>query len=315
MSPRKQHITATLNNAIKAAWAAKHGADAPCPEEILFVDYLEVPEGTDLGSVDRLVIQMESLWKLAGAAPYDLLIGDEIESNMAQLSSRKTMGEVAKAVTDAMMPIMRTAGKLILADAYLTNRALGLVESIMAERDGSVHMILNTWVPPPRPAYSFDSAADFGDALRANLAAGKRCVAFCGTKKQADKLLERIRADMGDTIRIKYYCRDVAGATMREDFADVGAAWTQCDLLIYTATITCGVRVLYMLALFFVHNCNVLQLAASVRSISVLGGSQALQLQVGEWLSHCCSVTASCHTFAPSSTRCLSNLMLLGVNL
>ena len=109
-----QDSTARLNAAIKAAWHKKHGSGVPCPEAYLFRSYLDVPEGTNIAQVNRLVIQMESLPRLRHAAPYDLLILDEMEGDLAQLSSEKTMGSCARSVTAVLYNLMLDAGKVVV---------------------------------------------------------------------------------------------------------------------------------------------------------------------------------------------------------
>ena len=70
-----------------------------CPDSLLFVQYNKTMEGTDLAEVPRLVCQAESLGRLRSAKKYNLVLMDESESILMQLSSEKTMGDRAGLVT------------------------------------------------------------------------------------------------------------------------------------------------------------------------------------------------------------------------
>ena len=88
------HIS-NFNEVVKAAWTKRHGTAVECPDSLLFVQYNKTIEGTNLAEVPRLVCQAESLGRLKGAEKYNLVLMDESESILMQLSSEKTMSDRA----------------------------------------------------------------------------------------------------------------------------------------------------------------------------------------------------------------------------
>lgn len=63
-------------------------------EGIPFAVYSDVAGTDTLSSLDRVIIQVESLWRLEnGFMPYDCVIIDESETVLNQLYSKKTNGE------------------------------------------------------------------------------------------------------------------------------------------------------------------------------------------------------------------------------
>ena len=233
------HIS-NFNRVIKAAWRDAHGTNMPCPDSLLFVQYNKTMEGTDLAEVPRLVCQAESLGRLQGAAPYDLVLMDESESILMQLSSDTTMSDRAGLVTQVLHDVLMNGRKVVFADAYVTNRTLNLVEHIFTARAEKVKVIHNSWCQEPCKAYKLDNKKQFADELIKRLASGKNCAVFCGTKAFADKLYNQVKQELPD-LDILYYSGDTPGSVKEADLADVKNRWLQCALLLYTPTLTVGV--------------------------------------------------------------------------
>lgn len=61
-----------------------------------FIDYRSYREYDDIRCVDRLVVQLESLYRLEGCEKYDMIILDEIESLLYQFKSKTMNGKVIK---------------------------------------------------------------------------------------------------------------------------------------------------------------------------------------------------------------------------
>ena len=233
------HIS-NFNRLVKAAWTERHGTALECPDSLLFVQYNKTMEGTDLAEVPRIVCQAESLGRLRSAEKYNLVLMDESESILTQLSSEKTMGDRAGRVTAVLHDVLLRGEKVVFADAYMTNRTLNLVHQIFNARTEKVKVIYNSWCQEPRQAYRLDDKKEFIHELIKRLKSGKNCVAFCGTKAFADKLHNQVKQQLPD-LAILYYSRDTPGSVKEADLADVKHRWLQCSLLLYTSTLTVGV--------------------------------------------------------------------------
>ncbi|DBA90765.1 TPA: hypothetical protein ACH3X1_003972 [Trebouxia sp. C0004] len=175
------HIS-NFNRLAKATWTERHGTALECPESLLFVQYNKTMEGTDLAEVPRLVCQAESLGRLRSAEKYNLVLMDESESILMQLSSENTMGDRAGLVTTVLHDVLLKGEKVVSADAYMTNRTLNLVHQIFKARTEKVKVIYNSWCQEPHKAYRLDNKKEFVHELIKRLKSGKNCVAFCGTK-------------------------------------------------------------------------------------------------------------------------------------
>ena len=143
MTLAHDHIS-NFNRLVKAAWTERHGTALDCPESLLFVQYNKTMEGTDLAEVPRLVCQAESLGRLRSAEKYNLVLMDESESILMQLSSEKTMGDRAGLVTAVLHDVLLKGEKVVFADAYMTNRTLNLVHQILqsTHRESEGHLQL-----------------------------------------------------------------------------------------------------------------------------------------------------------------------------
>ena len=81
---------------------------------------------------NRLVMSMESLWKLDDDMQYDAIIVDESESMLMQFSS-ETMGGRQVQIFNKLVRFMNRAKKVVFADAFLTNRTVDFVRDIAGE--------------------------------------------------------------------------------------------------------------------------------------------------------------------------------------
>ncbi|DBB02854.1 TPA: hypothetical protein ACH3X1_013461 [Trebouxia sp. C0004] len=197
-------------------------------------------EGTDLAEVPRLVCQAESLGRLRSAEKYNLVLMDESESILMQLSSEKTMGDRAGLVTAVLHDVLLKGEKVVFADAYMTNRTLNLVHQIFKARTEKVKVIYNSWCQEPHKAYRLDDKKEFVHELIKRLKSGKNCVAFCGTNKFADEMNKQVKKELPD-LAILYYSGDTPCSVKEADLAKVKCRWLQCSLLLYTSTLTVGV--------------------------------------------------------------------------
>ena len=230
------HIS-NFNKVVKAAWLDAHGTE--CSDDLLFVQYSKAMEDTNLAEVPRLVCQAESLGRLQGAEPYNQVLMDESESILAQLSSQMPMEDRASIVSQVLYDVLMKGQKVVFADAYKTRRTLNLLHHIFDARNDKVKVIYNSWCQEERVAYLLDKE-QFTKELIKRLQLGKHCAAFCGTKAFADKVYKRVKQVLLE-LPILYYSRDTLGKKKEEDLADVNSSWVQCNLLLYTSTLTVGV--------------------------------------------------------------------------
>ncbi|KAL3146223.1 hypothetical protein ABBQ32_002924 [Trebouxia sp. C0010 RCD-2024] len=179
------HIS-NFNKLVKAAWTQRHGTAVECPDSLLFVQYNKTMEGT----------------------------------NLAELSSDTTMSDRDGLVTGVLYDVLLKGDKVVFADAYFTSRTLNLVHHIFNTREEKVKVIYNSWCQEPRKAYRLVDKQQFKEELIKRLKSGKNYVAFCGTKKFADKVNKQVKKELPD-LPILYYSGDTPGSVKEADLADV----------------------------------------------------------------------------------------------
>ena len=224
-------------------------------------------------AIPRLVIQMESLHKLAdyeasdGATwaalkqvePFDLVIIDEAESCLKQYSSEKTMTRL-KRCGAALEQMLRRAKKILLLDAFISQRTIATLASILGADFGGRRVIYreNTHVPIECRRIAYDCAgisrtpAKFGKSsadaakndltfvLMKKLEEGKRVVFVNASKAYAQMVVDEVKARFPQ-MSVRVYAGD-GDDTMDRDIRDVNLHWAGVQLLMYTSRITVGVN-------------------------------------------------------------------------
>lgn len=148
----------------------------------------------------QMVIQVESIHKLAKydelgffTQQYDLVILDECESLLKQfLSQTNTKNFISNA--QVFNHILKTAGTIIWADAFMTDRTVMVIHDMCKEhgeqrkgrkapfeKETAVY-IRNNIVPEPRRAVQLPNKEELLQVLLKEHSKGKRCFLASGSK-------------------------------------------------------------------------------------------------------------------------------------
>ncbi len=128
-----------------------------CPD---FMHYQDPDIEGNLSAIDKLVIQLESLARFPDCESenaflnYDLVIMDEIESILFQLSS--TTNSNALKVFETLMQILFRAKHTIMADAFITRRTLNLCQDIKTYNERLAKIYEDSDVSFKIPLFKFD---------------------------------------------------------------------------------------------------------------------------------------------------------------
>lgn len=218
-----------------------------------FVSYLELMRNKHMDQwhqVDRIVIQMESLFKIANEdfVPYDLLIVDECESNLKCFNSATMLTPIGGRKTLSRLNLnleifeqaVKTSKVCIFADAFLTNRTLDIVDAIRPMNINKTCIRINDYLPPDRRAIKYKSYAVFEERMISDLRQNKRIVVFWGSKRRGKEFEAMIRAEF-PAKKVKFYHADADDA-LDKDLEAVNLHWSaDVDVLMYSAKITVGV--------------------------------------------------------------------------
>eukprot|EP00951_Prasinocladus_malaysianus_P042807 scaffold525140_cov14-Prasinocladus_malaysianus.AAC.1 len=88
----------------------------------------------DLPRAQTVIIQQESLHKLATAAPYDVVYVDEVESFLNQCAAYGTHGKNLHANMRSMVGLLRSATTVVLVDALVTKKTINFLKAMRVEQ-------------------------------------------------------------------------------------------------------------------------------------------------------------------------------------
>ena len=200
-----------------------------------------------LALLPRLVVQVESLWRLADSfKKYDLVAIDESETVAHQFYSESThrMHMIPNHVV--FERCLSTATKVLFADAFLGQRSIQISEALRnVER---TQIIENTYCPYARKAIQLVSLkngkpkpalGEFCSRIMADLKTGRKVAVVWGSLNKAKAFAETFLKDT--TYAWRLYSSE-SSPEHREELSDVATNWQSLDLLMYTSTITVGIN-------------------------------------------------------------------------
>jgi hypothetical protein len=214
-----------------------------------FQSYMHV--WRSLAAVPRLIIQVESLWKLgSGFQGYDLVILDEAESILNQFHSIQTNGDNLICNHEIFERCVTGARALIAADAFLSDRTFALIAALRNPRN-TVY-IQNTWQPYKRQAIRLRglerdrrcaNLGGFRERIVDALKAGKKIVVIWTSKRRGHEFVENVLKKWtdGPTPTYKFYSSD-STAEEQETLTNVAAHWAPVQCLMMTTSITIGIN-------------------------------------------------------------------------
>jgi hypothetical protein len=218
-------------------------------ELVGFTSYLEKFYG-DLASEARIIVQVESLHRIGnGFQKYDLVILDEIESILNQLHSIKTNGSNLITNHQVLSAAVSTAGRVILADAFISDRTFNFCNSLR-NREQS-HYFENTFNPYCREAIFLRSTekdkrianiGGFCERIIEALRAGRRIVVVWTSKRRGDWFVkEFLEKWEGDCAPSWIYYNSASTKEEQESLKNVNESWRTVQCLMMTTSITVGI--------------------------------------------------------------------------
>jgi hypothetical protein len=201
-----------------------------CSELKGFVDYRTI-KGSSIDE-DKLVVQLQSLWKCAEMTPRDLVLLDEVESILANITPNQTHKHYVETVA-VFEKMIRSAKRVIVLDAFLTDRTMEMLRTLR----GDVTLIINPTIPYKRTA-TLVSEQGLSDAIHSKLRSGKRLIAVWGAKNKATAF----HSCVPSSVKHVLYTGDSDAKIKEQHLADVNKHWSEHQLVGYTPTITVGVN-------------------------------------------------------------------------
>jgi hypothetical protein len=218
----------------------------------------------------RVIIQVESLWRLSYVEPPTLLILDECESIFEQFDSG--LGGQLGGNFAILQWMMRYSRRVILMDAFITERTLNIVRKM---RGGDIHYHRNTFSRDVDMEYAFTvDRATWLNKLTEVIGRNER-VAIPVNSLTDGKSIQQFLLEKFARLRIKVYSSETLMSEKREHFSDVNKHWCNYDVIIYTPTLTAGVSFEmayfhYVFAAFNDRSCGAetcMQMLGRVRNV------------------------------------------------
>jgi hypothetical protein len=228
-----------------------------------FIDYRDL-NSKNIDDIDYLVIQVESLYKISKIITNwekTLIIADEIESILTQLTSQKTHGENHEENIRIFHELLSKSKKSLLMDAFMSDRTTKCLISMGFPRK-EIHTVNIKTEVQKRICHITDVTAISDKSTKCNifhswlntivqyLDKGKNVAIYStsynqlknGSEYKSKKnyitkssILKYIRNKCKRDIEVSEY------TSRRKDKGDPNKVWTKCQLLVYTSSITVGV--------------------------------------------------------------------------
>ena len=195
-----------------------------------FVDYRNIK-----GEIheDKVIVQVQSLHRCVASEPRDLLLLDEVESILANLTPNKTHRGKYMDNMSAFERLVRNAKRVIVLDAFLTDRTMEMLKTLR----GDAVLVINPTIPYKRTA-TFVNESGLYEAIHTKLKEGKRLVAVWGARVKANTFHSALPASVSNVL----YTSESDAKIKERDLADVNTHWADKQLVGYTASITVGIN-------------------------------------------------------------------------
>jgi hypothetical protein len=219
----------TFSNAIKTS--LKNGGQP-------FDLYSDFRGEIDLNLRPKVILQVESFFRLLTHAAPDLLILDESESIIEQLESGLSRNS---SYTWAVFEwLIKYSKKIICMDAHLSRRTSNVIMKIRPNKSNTFYQI-NTFQNAKNDKYFiYSDKFVWLKELFAALENGKKIVLPISSLIDAETIAAAASKKFPHK-NITIFTSKTSMSAKRAAFDDVSSAWAGLDLLIYTPTVSAGV--------------------------------------------------------------------------
>jgi hypothetical protein len=187
---------------------------------------------------DKLVIQVESLYKINIDINYELIVIDESESILNQFSSETMNGSYLQNF-NTLVEVIKRSEKVIFADAFISNRTINFCKSFKEK----ITMIKNNTEPTNREAIEIDKNI-FNSYLVEDLQKKNKNYICFSSKTDLIKLKTILKCDnqlgLKDFDRRALYYYGKGDDKVFETLKNINEEWTNASIVITSPSITVG---------------------------------------------------------------------------
>lgn len=203
-----------------------------------FTNYLDIKKKSySLKDINKIIIQLDSLYKLNIDITPDLLILDESESILNQFSSPYIKN--IKMIWEIFQFLLKTSKKILFMDANITCRSINLLHNIFNNNNIIYHhnfysTICNDFY------YLIFNFNSFISLLCYYIDKNNKIIIPVNSLKKA-KIIYKFLITKYKKLNIKIYTSETNDFEKKEDLSDVNLHWLKYDIIIYSPTITAGI--------------------------------------------------------------------------
>lgn len=211
-----------------------------------FVSYREFKDNNKLRKQNRLIIQVESLYKLEDPIinnfmlmryipTFDIIIIDETESVLNQYQSTQTFKDKARETFELMTSMCKSCNKIIALDGDMSERAYRYLHNF-----GNSMNIINIYQTKQKYYELNSDIIQFRESIFNDLKNGHKVVLVSMSSVMCDDIILQIKKKFPYK-KIKCYTALTDDEQKQLDFDNVNETWSKLDFLCYSPTIEAGV--------------------------------------------------------------------------
>ncbi len=211
-----------------------------------FDNYIDICS-ENIENSNYLIISMESLQKINVNKKYELIVCDEIETLLSNLSG-DTMGNKTYKNFNILKNLILNSKKVLYMDAFISNRTVEFVKNL-SNNNENIKYIKNTEIYEPIKAqqisYKSDKTIDFIYNMILN---GKKLyISFASNRKLKDFVSYLKRKKDENTVlnedfinKILIYNSDTTKTESSDSLENINISWKKASLVIASPKITVG---------------------------------------------------------------------------
>lgn len=253
-SPKASRKSQTIKAEIKKARIEGHPVISIVPRILLGKDqvkwgiqYIDTTGRMSYNEYETISLCFDSIWKICGRDwAGALVIFDEVRQGIKHLLTASTLTArrpfVLKVLEEKLTQVIETGGKIIAADADITEVEIDYLEKLTQTRAWVLH---NEFIPE-RGKVTFTTGLydETIDAVECKLKQGQNILIFCTSKKDSKALADRL-GKITDSSKIRLVNGDTSEDKATKHFIEQGISKSikqqKPRVLIYTTSMSTGV--------------------------------------------------------------------------
>lgn len=203
-----------------------------------FTNYLDIKtKQYSLKKIEKIIIQLDSLYKLVIDTQPDILILDEIESVLNQFASPYIKN--IKLIWEIFECLLRISKKVLCMDANITQRTVNLLTNMFNVDDIIYHHNTYSTIKNDKYYILFNFGI-FITLLTELITDNNKIVMPINSLKQGKIIYKYITTKFPEK-QIKIYSSETDDYIKQSDLSDVDTNWCKYDIIMYTPCITAGI--------------------------------------------------------------------------